>query len=121
MPASIKRTKAGMVAVPADPTEEDLEEIYGTRPVDDSAQEVDREIAERLAGLTREDYPYPIVGIECNGRVIPYTFDCFLPAPLSHSPHNEPNGRAEAHRLGRQAEATACVGMARAKRNIGGW
>ena len=119
-PASMRRTKAGIVAVTADPTEEELEALYGSRPVDDSLQEVDREIAERLAGLTRENHPYPIVGIECNGRVIPYTIECFLPVPLSHTPHNEPTGRAEAHRLGRQAEATASVGMARARRNTEG-
>jgi len=104
MPASIKRTKAGIVAVTADPTEEELVALYGSRPVDDSLQEVDREIAERLSGLTRENHPYPIVGIECNGRVIPNTIDWFLPSPNGHTPHCMSRSRGENARCGRIAE-----------------
>lgn len=118
-PASFKNGKGGRKITPADPTHRELAAIYGQPGIDDTPGEVEREIAERLAG-GHKDRPEPIVGIECNGRVIPYTIDCFLPAPLSHTPRDEPDGRAEPHRLGRQAGLAVSAGVSRVKRNIGG-
>ena len=94
----------GCTIRPNDPTPEEIAAIVGAPLVDDSLQEVDREIAARLAGLTRENYPYPIVGIECNGRVIPNTMDWFLPSPNGHTPHCMSRSRGENARCGRIAE-----------------
>jgi len=118
-PANCKHTSRGIVATPADPTPRELARIRGFRPIDDSVQADEREIADRLHGEPIA-HPEPLVGLECNGRVIPYCIDCFLPSPLSHTPHCGERGRSDEGRMGNQMDRPTQSRSHRKGRNISG-